>query len=380
MRLSSYYYYIADAQKIEFVTNMHTMNNTVAPKPCLDSTLSLELASFKLSSTLHGFLLSICIVNGLLSVLATLGNSLVLILILKFPSLRTLSNILIFSLALIDVLVGLVVQPAFVVYIAGKMNLVFYCRALLTYLYTEIFCVGLSLITLSLIACERFFAIVYPFKYINYMTKYRLGTIVAVVWAVWLIFNVVCRALRVKNDEFFSPIASGVIGFTLILNIALYFKIFKIIKRHERQIHAQNKVSIEIRARDSRKDDDNSSGQESALSSRETHMARTVAYITGVLVLCYSLLMVTSLADMLIENDAMFDNLLYPLAETATFLNSSLNPFLYCWRCRDLREKIWLVIKGAKYSPSGRLSSPRCTGQKQPDRETSTKREEVHVL
>ena len=353
--------------------------STVASQPCLDSTLSLELASFKLSSTLHGFLLAVCVTNGLLSVLATLGNSLVIIIILKFPSLRTLSNILIFSLALIDVLVGVVVQPSFVVYIAGKINLEFYCGALLAYLYTEIFCVGLSLITLSLIASERFFAIIYPFKYINYMTKPRLITIVATVWAVWFLFNVICRTLRVKNDEFFSPIASAVIGSSLILNIFLYFKIFKVIRRHERQINAQKIVSIAIRARDSRKDDnDSSSVQESTgLNSRETHMARTVAYITAVLVLCYLLLMVTSFADMLIEDDALFDHLLYPLAETITFLNSSLNPFLYCWRCRDLREKIWLVLKGSKYSPSNIFNNRRSIEQKQStERGTSTRRQE----
>lgn len=356
---------------------MHAqMNGSIEEaKLCLDSTLSLELASFKLSPTLHGFLLAICVINGLLAVLAILGNSLVLVVILKFASLRTISNILIFSLALIDVLVGLVVQPAFVVYIAGKINLVFYCGALVTYLYTEIFCVGLSLITLSLIACERFFAIVYPFKYINYMTKTRVVTIVFLVWAVWFLFNVICRALRVKNDEFFSPIASGVISFSLILNIALYFKIFRIIRRHERQIYAQNKINIEIRARDSRKDDIQSSAQESTLSVKETHMARTVAYITGVLVLCYLLLMVTSFADMLIEDDALFDHLLYPLAETITFFNSSLNPFLYCWRCKDLREKIWLVIRGAKYSPSGVLNSRHSVGRKQ----STERREELHA-
>lgn len=37
--------------------------------------------------------------------------------------------------------------------------------------------------------------------------------------------------------RFFSPNASGLIGFYFVLNIALPFKIFKIIRRHERQIH-----------------------------------------------------------------------------------------------------------------------------------------------
>ena len=356
------------------------MNTTEAPKLRMDSTLSLELATFELSPTLYGFLLAICILNGALSVLATLGNSLVLIIIVKFSSLHSISNILIFSLALTDFLVGLVVQPAFAIYIAGKLHLAFYCSALVTYLFTEIFCVGLSLITLSLIACERFFAIVYPFKYINYMTNSRLATVVGSVWAVWFLFNVICRALRVKNDEFFSPIASVIIGFSLVLNVVLHFKIFKIIRRHERQIQAQNKVSIEIRARDVHKNNGNSLNiQDTTLNAKETHMARTVAYITGVLVLCYSFLMITSVADMLVENDGIFDHLLYPLAETVTFLNSSLNPFLYCWRCRDIREKMWFFIRGAKCADSiSRASSRRDVGQKQTDTETSARREALH--
>lgn len=334
--------------------------NSTESKLCLDSILSNELATFTISPTRYGILLVICVLNGGLSLLATLGNSLVLLIIIRFSSLRTLSNILIFSLALIDLLVGLVVQPAFVVYIAGKLKLVFNCDALLTYLFTEIYCVGLSLITLSLIACERFFAIVYPFKYINEMTKPRLTTVVGVVWAAWFLFNVICRALKVKNDEFFSPIASVIISLSLILNAVLYFKIFKIIRRHEREIQAQNRVRMEIRTRDaSNLSNTSSSNVQNALTlnTNETYMARTVAYITGVLVLCYSFLMVTSMADMFVEDDALFDHLLYPLAETVTFLNSSLNPFLYCWRCRDLREKIWFVLKGAKYRVIGRIDS-----------------------
>lgn len=211
--------------------------DSTEPRLCLDSTLSNEPASFTMSPTRYGILLVV-------------GNSLVLLITIRFPSLRTLSNILIFSLVLIDLLVGLVVQPAFVVYIAGKLKLVFNCGALLTYLFSEIYCVGLSLITLSLIACERFFAIVYPFKYINEMTKPRLITVVGVVWAAWSLFNVICRAFKVKTDEFFSAIASVIISLSLILNAVLYFKIFKIIRRHEREIQAQNRVIMEIRTRD----------------------------------------------------------------------------------------------------------------------------------
>ena len=53
-----------------------------------------------------------------------------------------------------------------------------------------------------------------------------------------------------KNDEFFSPIASVIISLSLILNAVLYFEIFKIIRRHELEIQAQNRVIMEIRTRD----------------------------------------------------------------------------------------------------------------------------------
>ena len=78
-------------------------------------------------------LLATCVVSLVLVVLAILGNGLVLIVTLKFSAPLTLSLTLIFSLALINILVGLVVQLALVVYIAGKINLIFYCSALVTY-------------------------------------------------------------------------------------------------------------------------------------------------------------------------------------------------------------------------------------------------------
>ena len=75
----------------------------------------------------------------------------------------------------------------------------------------------------------------------------------------------------------------------------MYFKIFKIIRRHERQIHGQNKVNMEINTHDNGRC---STQQPQTLNTRETHTARAVAYITSVHVTFNSLLMATSLDDM----------------------------------------------------------------------------------
>lgn len=101
-------------------------------------------------------------------------------------------------------------------------------------------------------------------------------------------------------------------------------------------------------------------------------MARTMAYITSMRVICYLLLMVISLADMVIEKDILFDNQLYPFAETVTFLDSSLNHFFIAGDVKTSR-KSWLVVKEAKYLRSTRFISQRGTGRKRFIRDKSLK-------
>ena len=194
--------------------------------------------------------MGVCIANGLLSPVAVLGNGLVLVVILNFSSLHTNSNILIFSLAMTDILVGLVVQPSFVAYIANKIKLDFSCEALMSYLFTEIFCLGLSIFMLCLVCCDRYFAIMFPYRYLTRVTKSWVIKVVAICWCMWFAFNVICRAPRVKNDEFFSPIASVVIAASFILNIILNFKIFEVVRVHKRQILAHKQVALELKTRE----------------------------------------------------------------------------------------------------------------------------------
>ena len=61
--------------------------------PCKFSTLSLELAKFKLSDVTFAGLLAVCIINGVLSFLAVSTNVLVVATILKYRELRSNSNI-----------------------------------------------------------------------------------------------------------------------------------------------------------------------------------------------------------------------------------------------------------------------------------------------
>lgn len=127
--------------------------------------------------------------------------------------------------------------------------------------------------------------------------------------------------------------------------MVLNFKIFKVVRLHKRQILAHKQVGIEMEYRSHT----TNSGQQTDVSRRirvqDTRLAISVLLISGVLIICYLPLMVTSMADMIVDSDDLFDHVIYPIAETVAFLNSSLNPFLYCLRFRELRNKVWQVLK-----------------------------------
>ena len=63
---------------------------------------------------MDNFVVTICLLNGLLMLLTIMGNVLVLTAMLKTPSLRSPSTIFLCSLAASDLLVGFVVQPMYI--------------------------------------------------------------------------------------------------------------------------------------------------------------------------------------------------------------------------------------------------------------------------
>ena len=68
---------------------------------------------------MDNFVLTTCLLNGLLMLLTIMGNVLVLTPMLTTPSLRSPSTIFLCSLAVSDLLVGFVVQP---IYIGFRLN------------------------------------------------------------------------------------------------------------------------------------------------------------------------------------------------------------------------------------------------------------------
>ena len=108
-----------------------------------------------------------CVFNAVLMLIAIVGNSLVIAAILRTPTLRAPFTTLLCSLAVSDLLVGLVLQP---LYIANALT---GNTPLKRAFNTTVFSVcGVSLLTMAVISVDRFLALHYHMRYPYLMTTH----------------------------------------------------------------------------------------------------------------------------------------------------------------------------------------------------------------
>ena len=126
-----------------------------------------------------------CILNAPLMLLSIVGNALVLVAILRTPSIRSPSVIFLCNLAVSDLLVGWVVQPA---YIAEKIVRTVSALPKAVGAMGIAGC-GVSLWTMTAITVDRFLALHYHLQYPNLMTTSRAIYTIVTIWCIITLFS-----------------------------------------------------------------------------------------------------------------------------------------------------------------------------------------------
>ena len=279
------------------------------------------------SSSLETVVVINCILNAPLMLTSITGNALVLVAILRTPSLRSVpSTIFLCSLAITDFLVGLVAQP---VYIADKLHHSTGLSKVKDFMFY--FLCGVSLKTITAISVDRLLALHYHVTYANLMTTKRAMNASASLWFVSILFPCLTQ---VWKSELFFLMAAVVITICFIISSASYIKIYFIVRHHQIQIHAQqqavNSFNISVNIPDSN----------NMIISKKRALKTFIYFICMIFCylpyLSYSLLRATSVIGY--EENWSF-------AETVVFLNSSVNPFLYCWCNREIRTSAVKVVR-----------------------------------
>ena len=123
---------------------------------CQDvASLGLKMAPFPSAVLFRSVCVVLCVFNSVLCPLTVAGNILVFMAVLRKVQLRTVANTSILCLAFTDLMVGVFVQPSYVVYQASKLTSTpdrFPCVKLLIYSFSGVICICMSFLTLILIS------------------------------------------------------------------------------------------------------------------------------------------------------------------------------------------------------------------------------------
>ena len=287
-------------------------------------TIAELYCSVELTGEVHGELVFLSVINTFLSITAFWGNSLILVALRKDTSIHPPSKLLYRNLAITDLCVGIFVEPLQVAYWISVVNrrwdICYYTD--LTGRFLAFTLCSVSLITLTAISVDRLLALLLGLRYRQVVTLKRARLIASGGWLV----SVVGASKCFLNLLIFSLFQNIVAPFCLVTTIFAYTKVFMSLRHNK--IHGQNHVV---------------QGQSSQANTLNKARYRKAVYsalwVQVTLVICYLpyciAVVLTPQRGITLSN-----YLARGFTVTLVYLNSSLNPFLYCWKITEVRQAV----------------------------------------
>ena len=271
----------------------------------------------------------VIIINSIVCFCTTTLNVLVILAVKRSPRLQSNTNILLASLAGTDLLCGVAVQPSFVVWKAFQLSGI-PNNCLLREIQNNLLAYQslVSLLHLSLVTGERLLAIKYTMRYPTLVTvkNIRLGVITA--WVLSTLINILDDVLT-SLKVYFSTLLAFILMSCIIFIVFSYTILFGEIRRHQKVIKTQQLPQGEM----------------------DRHVRNYKAFKTTVYIVIAVLFSFLPMAIALLfrpkKGYGGFYDVLLPWFRTFAMLNSLLNPLIYCWRQKEMRDFIM-----AKFSPT----------------------------
>ena len=291
----------------------------------LDSFLKLVRHS---RSSIRAF----CVLYFTFSLVATLGNLLVIRALIKASTIPANVRKMFISLAFSDLAVGLLPQlmDAIIYAVVWKTtsrgdNLAFLCPTVLSVLYYFMsLLVAASFLNVIFIAFDRLFAVSLHLRYQELVTARRLTTVLVSVWIISCVFPIL-SILFPKEIEMVTAIIS-IIGYAL--TTVAYVRIYKVVKYHQNQIYSQNQLQVEQKREEIRQ-------KKSAYNALFVYLVFLACYLPFLPSTILYLTNTSEISFLVAQGVSIF----------LICLNSSLNPLVYCWRYREIRQIVENTMK-----------------------------------
>ncbi|XP_005879450.1 PREDICTED: histamine H2 receptor isoform X1 [Myotis brandtii] len=302
-------------------------SNDTAASSCLDS------AAFKVT---------VSVVLTILILITIAGNVVVCLAVSLNRQLRSLTNCFIVSLAITDLLLGLLVMPFSAFYQLscrwsfGKV----FCNI---YTSLDVMLCTASILNLFMISLDRYCAVTVPLRYPVLITPVRVGISLVLIWAVSITLSFLSIHLGWNSRDETSRVnhtilpckvqvnlvyglVDGLVTFyvPLLVMCITYFRIFKIAREQAKRIHHI--------------------GSWKAVTIREHKATVTLATVMGAFIVCWFPYFTVFVYRGLRGDDAVnktFEAVVLWLG----YANSALNPILYAALNRDFRTAYQQLLR-----------------------------------
>ena len=283
----------------------------------------------------YSTLVANCFFNAFLLFTALVLNIITIQALRKISSFPKPLKTLLLSLGVSDLGVGLLVHPLcialLIINIEQNTNNRIYNMVSKAYLISAYLLCAASFFGIIALTVDRFLAIHLHLRYQELVTHKRVVTVVISVW-VWCS----CLSLIVLNRvlENVLDIIQATIGAVCLTTTGLiYCKIYSIVRHHTNQIHALQLQPV----------GQNQNG-ELANAARLKKTALATFYVYVVFVVCFLPFICVNAAYQIYGESELRLHLLY-YSTTLVYLNSSLNPLVYCWKMRNIRQTVTSVLR-----------------------------------
>ena len=273
--------------------------------------------------------ISLSVFNTVSALTAFLGNFLIIKALEKVSSLHSPSKRLFQSLASTDLCVGLITQPLYIysTFVPPKPADSKSCSYTLTYsgfplrVTGFVFC-QVSLLTTTAISVDRLLALFLGIRYRKVATLTGVHIFIALSWLFALAVGLSSYFYALRVTIFIS---CTIALLCVVTSTICYMKIYLKLRNHHAKVMFQQAKML---------------GKRTSINvARYRKTVSNALWVQWTVFVCYLPYGILTVKSLFIGVDLKSDPAWHATL-CLVFLNSSLNPFLYCWKMREVRQAV----------------------------------------
>ena len=270
-----------------------------------------------------------CIFNNFITHTSIMLNIVTIYAIHKTSAIAKTLKTLLLSLACSDVAVGLFSQPIYTFFLVKWLHLEHInCNTYQVLNIPVYFFLAASFLGVVAVGVDRFLAVHLHLRYQELVTHRRVVVVVIGKWLCSAFFSLITLWGLTGAQEIIESVLAA---FGFIVTFVVYIKIYLTVRRHKNQIHSMQVQEV---------------AHSDEIKNFIVLLKSTVGifYVYLVFLICYlPYFIYMAVIRMYGSSTALKQFFLYSL--TLMYLNSSLNPVIYCWKMRHVRQAIVNILR-----------------------------------